>query len=123
MILSDSYCLERILSEWLNNACKYTPPGEQIGLSVWLQAEDQPMSSLVLKVVNSGVEIPAEAQAHIFDKFYRVQALDRWNQGGTGLGLALVKELTPHLGGTIQLTSQANHTCFTVQLPLTVSPS
>lgn len=94
------------------------PPGEQITLSVWLQAEDLPTPCLMLKVANSGVEIPAEAQVHVFEKFYRVQQIDRWSQGGTGLGLALVQQLTAHLGGTIQLTSQANQTCFTVQLPL-----
>jgi signal transduction histidine kinase len=74
----------------------------------------------VLRVCNSGVEIPAEALDHIFEKFYRVPGIDRWKQGGTGLGLALVQKMTEHLGGSIQVASAARQTCFTVALP--VSP-
>ncbi len=159
MIVSDPTCLSRIVSELLNNACKYTPPGEHICLSAQLSdagVARSPVSlapvgpsppvpralgehpdpeatcravaltvsppgrdrCLVLRVTNSGVEIPSEAQAQIFEKFYRIQRLDRWNQGGTGLGLALVQKLTEHLVGTIQLTSHNNYTCFTVWLPL-----
>jgi|GEM_PF-4940033 len=78
---------------------------------------------LILEIVNFGAEIPPDAQAHIFEKFYRVQRLDRWQQGGTGLGLALVQKLTEHLGGTIQVASHTNQTRFTVQFPLHPVPS
>jgi len=43
---------------------------------------------------------------------------DRWKQGGTGLGLALVQKLAAHLGGSIHLASAAHQTCFTVELPV-----
>jgi signal transduction histidine kinase len=134
---SDPSCLSRILAELLNNACKYTPPGETISLSVQVsETTELPLSrekilstgasacsllppspiSLKICVCNSGVEIPAHEQPRIFDKFYRVAGSDRWKQGGTGLGLALVQKLTEHLGGTIQVKSANNQTCFILEL-------
>ena len=99
--------------ELLNNACKYTPPGEQIVL----KANARP-GKIQIEVMNSGVEIPANELSRIFDKFYRIPSTDSWKQGGTGLGLALVKKLTERLGGEIWVESAFNQTCFTVELPL-----
>ncbi len=112
-LYSDLACLERILSELLNNACKYTPSGEKITLTArpeqdWIQ----------FRVSNSGVEIPAAELSRIFDRFYRIPSSDRWQQGGTGLGLTLVQKLVEHLRGTLQVTSEAGITCFTINLPL-----
>lgn len=112
-LLSHAASLERILVELVNNACKYTPPGGVI--RVMADATD---AELQLAISNSGVEIPATELTRIFDKFYRVPQTDRWQQGGTGLGLALVKRLVEHLDGTIQATSGAGLTTFLVQLPL-----
>jgi signal transduction histidine kinase len=54
-------------------------------------------------VKNSGVEIPPNEYSRIFDRFYRIANGDRWKHNGTELGLTLVKKLTEHLGGTIQV--------------------
>ncbi|WP_216351298.1 GAF domain-containing protein [Leptolyngbya sp. 'hensonii'] len=116
-LTSDSACLSRIVVELLNNACKYTPPGETISLAVSYAPETFVDPCLQIRVCNSGVEIPAPELTRIFEKFYRVPGIDRWKQGGTGLGLALVKKLTEHLGGTIQVESRSNQTCFTVEIP------
>ena len=105
--------LGRILTELLNNACKYTPPGETIAVHV---STDDGMATFT--VTNSGVEIPTRELPHIFDKFYRVPSADPWKQGGTGLGLALIKGLVHQLGGKIQVKSENNQTQFTVALPL-----
>ncbi len=112
---SDRACLSRILAELLNNACKYTPPGETIELSVQL-INPLETATLRLSVRNSGVEIPESERLRIFEKFYRIPGVDRWRQGGTGLGLALVQKLTDHIGGTIQVESHSNSTCFVVEL-------
>lgn len=106
--------LSRILNELLHNACKYTPPGETITLSVDFHPN---LNSLQLSVTNTGVEISPEERNRIFDKFYRVPNGDQWQQGGTGLGLALVKRIVERLNGSIQVKSSDLQTCFTVQLP------
>ncbi|MDX2214994.1 MAG: ATP-binding protein [Oculatellaceae cyanobacterium bins.114] len=114
VLVSDSTALERILTELLGNACKYSPPGEQISISI-TSVESQ---HLQLSVCNTGVEIVPEELDRIFDPFYRIPQSDRWRQGGTGLGLSLVKKLVAVLGGTIQVESNSHQTCFTLQLPL-----
>jgi signal transduction histidine kinase len=133
-LISDAICLNRILAELLNNACKYTPPGEHITLTIQVRphsyntevARAEGFASLgivQLIVCNSGVEIPASELPRLFEKFYRVPGVDRWKQGGTGLGLALVQKLAEHLGGTIRVESNSNRTCFTVELPIqTIAP-
>jgi signal transduction histidine kinase len=110
-LLSDVPSLERILAELLTNACKYTPPGGKI--LVVATAEEEKVQ---LRVINSGVEIPEQELPRIFDKFYRVPSGDRWKQGGTGLGLTLIKKLTEHLGGKICVESSSGQTCFTLEL-------
>ena len=119
-IVTDQSCLTRILTELLNNACKYTPPNEQI--TVIAQAIDQAPSAMIQIIVsNTGTEISAEELPRVFDQFYRIQGSDRWNQGGTGLGLALVKKMVIYLGGSIQVESNAGQTRFILQLPTALS--
>lgn len=115
-ISSDQPSLERVFAELLNNACKYTPPGEQIAVTAALGGYDD---AVEIQVVNTGSEIPKAELSRIFDKFYRVPSSDPWRQGGTGLGLALVQKLLWHLGGDIAVTSDNHQTAFTVTLPLT----
>jgi PAS domain S-box-containing protein len=117
-LVCDRKGLERILVELLNNACKYTPPNERIG--VWLgrgphSAFAQP--TVELRVSNTGVQIPLKELPRIFDKFYRIPSTDPWGQGGTGLGLALVKKLVELLGGAISVQSHSGRTTFSVELP------
>jgi PAS domain S-box-containing protein len=108
----DPFSLERILIELLTNACKFSPPGVEITVIAQLKS-----SNIKFQVINFGVEIPTTELPRIFDKFYRIPSNDPWKQGGTGLGLALVQKLTKHLGGTIEVESGSNRTCFTILLP------
>ncbi len=121
-INSDRASLERILAELLNNACKYTAAGGEIILSVRHNSSSpaacQPGSDAVtIFAISNQAEIPAVELPRIFEKFYRVSGTDRWKQGGTGLGLALVKKLVEYLQGTIQVESSKGWTTFTVELP------
>ncbi|WP_347277293.1 ATP-binding protein [Leptolyngbya sp. FACHB-671] len=129
LLTTDPASLGRIVSELLNNACKYTPPEGQITVNIdrvensQMQDNQVPAaacfpSSILIQVSNSGVEIPAEELPRIFEKFYRIPGSDRWKQGGTGLGLALVQKLVEHLGAEICVESTANLTCFIVKLPI-----
>lgn len=110
--VSDLEAVERVLSELMNNACKYTPPGETITVSA-----DAKPGLMQFSVCNVGVEIPEIELPHIFDKFYRVPNADPWRQGGTGLGLALVQRLVQHLEGEIGVKSGNNQTEFMVEIP------
>lgn len=114
LLVSDSASLERLLVELLHNACKYAPPTGEIKLLV-----NAVPSQVELQVRNSGSEIPEAELPRIFEKFYRILKNDRWKQGGTGLGLALVKRLVEYLGGSIRVESGAGWTTFIVRLPIT----
>jgi signal transduction histidine kinase/DNA-binding response OmpR family regulator len=115
----DPLVLNKIVTELLSNACKYTPSGESISIVAAIIQDTtatNPVNYLQIRVVNTGVEIPAKELPRIFDKFYRVPSNDPWKHGGTGLGLALVKKLAEQMGGTIEVESTNNQTCFRVQL-------
>ncbi|MBD2464767.1 response regulator [Oscillatoria sp. FACHB-1407] len=125
-LVSDTSGLTRIISELLNNACKYTPANEQIQVIAKL-ADDPPgdiNSGIQIIIRNSGVEISAEQLPRIFDPFYRIPSNDPWKHGGTGLGLALVKKLAEHMKSAISVTSSQKWVTFTLLLPLvlTVDP-
>ncbi|MBE7381899.1 MAG: GAF domain-containing protein [Leptolyngbya sp. SIO1E4] len=113
-IVSDQASLERVFAELLNNACKYTPPGESISITATIWDHN----GIQIQVSNTGISVPPEELSRIFDKFYRVPSTDPWKQGGTGLGLALVQKLLLHLGGDIKAASDDHKTSFTVTLPL-----
>ncbi len=126
-VSSDRKSLERILAELLNNACKYTSPDGEIRLEVSyspdadprqfklnLAAERLPVTTF--KISNQA-EIPASEIPRMFEKFYRIPKSDPWQQGGTGLGLALIKKLVETLQGWIEADSQAGWTMLTVHLP------
>ena len=113
-VLSNRVSLERILSELLNNACKYTPQVGEVTFTVdYFTAPE----SMVKFTVTNQSEIPESELPRIFDKFYRVPNSDPWKQGGTGLGLALVKKLVEQLEGEIAVASQQGVTTVTVTLP------
>ncbi|MEH1871628.1 hybrid sensor histidine kinase/response regulator [Nostoc sp.] len=135
-LVTDLASLTEIISELLKNACKFTPPDEQITVNVRVidttkslineNAESGILNNLQVSyfqiiISNSGVLIPKKEQSRIFEPFYRIPQSDRWQYGGTGLGLALVKKLVEYLQGTIEVTSSQGWTTFIVQLPLTLS--
>jgi signal transduction histidine kinase len=119
-LTTDLTDLERILSELLTNACKYTPAGGTITVSATVSNLEPPDCSSMLELVicNTGIEISTAECERIFDKFYRIPSNDPWKHQGMGLGLALVKKLTARLGATIQANSQAGQIVFSLQLPL-----
>ncbi|MCW5313609.1 response regulator [Nostoc sp. KVJ3] len=135
-LVSDLPSLTEIVSELLNNACKYTPSEGQIVVDVRVidttksltnkNAEsgilgDFQVPYFQITISNSGVIIPKNEQSRIFEPFYRIPQSDRWQHSGTGLGLALVKKLVEYLQGTIEVTSSQGWTIFTVKLPFRIS--
>jgi signal transduction histidine kinase len=114
-LLTDEGSLQRIVSELLHNACKYT--AEHQGIYCELEYPEVKNQPLYLLVVNQA-EISAADLPHIFDRFYRVPSADRHKQGGTGLGLSLVRSLVEQLHGQITVQSTNGWTTFTVALPV-----
>jgi PAS domain S-box-containing protein len=108
---SDANALGRIIRELLNNALKYTDPTGQVELKV-ISTPNQ----LELLVSNTG-EIPESEIPRIFEKFYRIAKSDRWKHGGTGLGLALVKQLVLQLSGEIEVFNHNGSVHFKVRIP------
>jgi PAS domain S-box-containing protein len=120
-LICDQSCLERILVELLNNACKYTADEGEITLNIRAELNCSPFTHkpepMAIFTISNSTEIPAVELPRIFEKFYRVPNADPWKQGGTGLGLALVQKLVAQLQGTISVESVLGWTTFSVKLP------
>jgi two-component system, sensor histidine kinase and response regulator len=118
-ITTDPISLKRILTELLNNACKYTFPGGKIAFQVLYQPDKSATAtSSIIFIIGNEAEIPASDLPRIFEKFYRISQGDYHHQSGTGLGLTIVEKLVEQLEGTIQVESHEGWTTFTVYLPV-----
>ncbi len=115
-LCTDESLLSRVVGELLNNACKYTPAGESIGLRI-SQTHQQGRPGWLIEVRNTGVEIPPEALPRLFEKFYRIPQLDRRKVGGTGLGLPLAKKAMEMLEGSLTVASHSGPVIFRVWCP------
>ena len=108
----DAGKVERVVSNILSNAVKFTPVAGEI--SVELTA-DTPQGTATLSVTNTGKGIAEGDLPHIFERFYQPQH----SEGGTGIGLALAKAFVDMHGGHIGVSSKVEGTTvFTVHLPL-----
>jgi signal transduction histidine kinase len=116
----DTARLERVITNLVSNAIKYSPNGGEITLA--LEREDEGAASwAVLKVYDQGIGIPAKDLPFIFDRFHRGSNVAGRIQG-TGLGLASVRHIVEHHGGVIEATSQEGvGSTFVLRLPLTSS--
>jgi signal transduction histidine kinase/DNA-binding response OmpR family regulator len=104
---------EKIVLNLLSNAVKFTPAGR---IEVRVAAED---GQAVLTVRDTGVGVPAEEQPMLFDRFHRVTGAWARTHEGTGIGLALVRELAEQHGGSVAAASTVGHgSVFTVRIPL-----
>ncbi|GAB4012505.1 hybrid sensor histidine kinase/response regulator transcription factor [Spirosoma migulaei] len=110
---------EKILTNLLSNALKFTDAGGQVtltGTPVWTGSE---MNALAIRLVDSGIGIAPEQLPHIFDRFYQADTSSTRAYEGTGIGLALVHELVGLLGGSITVESQLTvGTTFHLLLPV-----
>lgn len=101
-----------ILFNLVDNAIRHTPGG-----TVTVEAHVK-KKNLIVRVADTGEGIPAEELPHIFDRFYRVDKARSRVTGGTGLGLAVVRQAVHRHGGSIKVTSRPGEgTIFTLVLP------
>ncbi|TKC04996.1 response regulator [Pedobacter frigoris] len=111
----DKMRLEQILKNLLSNAIKFTDQGK---VSLTIKRDDQ-KKSILFKVTDTGIGIPADKQGLIFEAFQQADGSTRRKFGGTGLGLSISRELAKLLGGEIELTSKENvGSEFTFSVPL-----
>jgi heavy metal sensor kinase len=114
IVNGDRARLKQVVVNLLDNAIKYTPDGGAVRLSV-IAGDDK----AVLEVEDSGIGIPAEAQPHIFERFFRVDAARSRDMGGAGLGLSIVKSICTAHGGRVDFQStEGKGSRFKVELPL-----
>lgn len=95
--------LEKIISNVLFNAFKFTPPGGSVNLVI-----DHHNNELLIKVEDTGKGISEEDMPHVFSLFYQSKNVADNGHPGTGLGLSLVNELVKLHNGSIELTSRLN---------------
>ncbi|MFN3200982.1 MAG: PAS domain-containing protein [Bradymonadia bacterium] len=117
---ADRRRLKQILVNLLSNAKKFTPSGGRLGLEVAISADGD---ALTFTVWDTGVGIPEERRARLFEPFIQSDGGLNRRHDGTGLGLALVSKLTALHGGRVELESEPNRgSRFTVFLPLGSTP-
>ena len=117
----DPDIVEKVLYNLIANAFKFTPAGGSI--RVRCQVLDIPESAqLVLEVADTGVGISAEHTTHIFERFYQVNGQNKTKKAGTGIGLALTRELVELHRGQIRVESKPGAgTTMQVKLPVSAS--
>jgi signal transduction histidine kinase len=118
MVIGDPGRLFQVLTNLLDNALKFTHHG-QVNLVVRPVRMHDEVEGVEFVVDDTGIGIPQQAQASIFEVFSQVDATATRRYEGTGLGLAICKRLTELMGGTITVASQLGlGSTFTVRLPL-----
>jgi len=114
IINQDEQDIRRILENLLINAIKYNRPNGHVYIRAQ-QSDDE----LDIEVEDTGIGIPSDQQARIWERFYRVDESRNQKIPGTGLGLAIVTEIVQNRLGTIDLTSQVGvGTTIRIKLPL-----
>jgi two-component system sensor histidine kinase SenX3 len=112
-VRGDPAQLALLIRNLLDNAIRYTSDGGSVGIDMFREGNE-----VVVRVADDGIGIPLQAQARVFERFYRVDRDRSRERGGTGLGLSIVKHVAELHGGHIGLQSELGEgSTFTVRLP------
>ncbi|MEX2565581.1 MAG: two-component regulator propeller domain-containing protein [Cyclobacteriaceae bacterium] len=118
-VLFEADKLEKILSNLLTNACKFTPAGGEVVVEVKADRSDSVQALLSISVRDTGVGISKELVSRVFERFFQADLSATRAYEGAGIGLALTKELVELHGGTISVESKADKgSHFQIILPL-----
>ena len=113
-MFADPGKLAQVCYNIIENGIKYTPDGGKITVILKRMGRDA-----VLEISDTGVGIPQEDVAHVFDRFYRVDKARSRDTGGTGLGLSIVQQIVRlHAGSVTVQSEKGKGTTFIVQLPV-----
>jgi signal transduction histidine kinase/CheY-like chemotaxis protein/ligand-binding sensor domain-containing protein len=121
-VWADPDALDKVLSNLLSNAFKFTPGGGAVRLAVAVEAgggDGAAPGEAVVTVADTGPGVAPEHLPHLFDRFYQADGATVHRRPGTGIGLALAHELAALHGGTLAVESEAGvGSTFTLRLPL-----
>jgi NtrC-family two-component system sensor histidine kinase KinB len=114
-VMADPGMIDQVLLNLLSNAIKYSPANTEVEVKVTGSSK-----AVQVAVIDHGYGIPEKALPHIFDKFYRVTDDERVREvTGSGLGLALVKQIVEVHGGSIGVNSTVGEgTTFVISFPV-----
>ena len=115
VVRGDEHRLHQVVANLLSNARIHTPAGTSI--VVRLSTEHHGDNGVLLSVRDNGPGIPAELQAHVFERFVRADSSRSRVKGSTGLGLAIAHAVVKAHGGSLTLTSNEGGTEFRISLP------
>ena len=111
---ADPSRLKQVIVNLLDNAFNYTPRGGSVGIVVRVAPDEA-----VLEVWDTGIGIPAEALPRVFDRFFRVDPSRSRSDGGSGIGLSIVKAIcAAHRGRVEVLSTVGKGSRFSIHLPL-----
>jgi len=115
----DAEKIQKVLTNLCSNAVKFTPDGGKIAIDVSTSSENDAQTAFaVITISNTGEGIPEEKLEHIFDRFFQVDGSSNREYEGSGIGLALVKELMELHRGKVSVESRLGSTSFAVQLSM-----
>jgi signal transduction histidine kinase len=114
---TDRHKLDRIVSNLVDNAVKYTQRGG-VTLELLATYSGRDEHGVVLRVQDTGMGIPSDNVPYLFDEFYQVNDYERDRTKGFGMGLAICRSLARHIGGEVRLAHTGPEgSCFEVLLP------
>lgn len=105
MIHGNTDRLSQVMANLLSNALKFTPDGGRVNVSME-KLDESGKSAVKVSVSDNGPGIPKEKQPQLFTKFQQVEGMVRSKEQGSGLGLALVREIVEHHGGRVGVESE-----------------
>ena len=121
-VVSSPVHIQRIVMNILSNAVKYNLSGGTVDFNIEERSVDDSHSSYVFTVRDTGMGMSQEFLKRIYEPFSREQSAPETTYSGTGLGMAITKELVDRLDGTINISSkQGVGTTVTIKLPLELS--
>ncbi|GJM32934.1 MAG: hybrid sensor histidine kinase/response regulator [Saprospiraceae bacterium] len=116
--------MAQVITNVLSNAFKFTPEGGMVSVKIKRVDTEDLGESLEIGIVDTGIGIPANHLPHVFERFYQSKDVYRHDGQGTGIGLALAKELVELHKGRIGVESRVGEgTQFTILLPIGKAPS